>query len=74
MLGHASCIGGNKGVGGQAVTAKLLSYWTNIDCNTTLGERDPHVTHPNCQNLNMRVNTLQPDGCNIAVVLRLNKI
>lgn len=39
---------------GQAMTAKLLSYWTNIDYNTTLEERDPHVTHSDCQNLNIQ--------------------
>lgn len=28
------------------MTAELLSYWTNIDCTTTLGDMDPHVIVP----------------------------
>lgn len=58
MLGHASCTlkKKKKMVGGHTrrMAAKLLSYWTNTDCNTALGDMDPHVIHSYCQNFNIR--------------------
>lgn len=46
MLNHGLCIGGEKrGQDGQEMTAKLLSYWANTDCNPTLADMDPHVIH-----------------------------
>lgn len=56
------------------MTAELLSYWTNSDCTTTLGDVDPHVIRSNCENWNIKMNKFQSDRCNTAMVLRLNKV
>jgi len=60
--------------GGGGVTAKLLSYWTSTDCNTTWGAWNLMSSILIVGTLISEVNKLQPHRCNIAVVLRLNKV